>query len=182
MSYRSLVLITVALALCFTGISRADDTNAAPPKFEGSSYLFVWAGDAARQSTDFLAVIDANPSSPSYGRIVRTVRVDATGIMPHHTEYEFPQGNMLIANGWVAGRTFIFGLSQPLKPRLAGQFQDRAGYSFPHSFFASRMVTSWQRFNLMARDMLRAVDWSSWMRTARWCGRHRPSTRQSTKT
>jgi hypothetical protein len=35
---------------------------------------------------------------------------------------------------FVAGRTFIFDLSKPLKPRLAGQFQDRAGYSFPHSF------------------------------------------------
>lgn len=132
MSHRSLILITVAL--CFTLISRADDTKATPPEFEGSSYLFVWAGDASRQSTDFLAVIDANPSSPNYGRIIRTVPVDATGIMPHHTEYEFPHDNMLIANGWVAGRTFIFDLSQPLKPRLAGQFQDRAGYRFPHSF------------------------------------------------
>lgn len=132
MSHRSLILVTVAL--CFTWISRADDTKATPPEFEGSSYLFVWAGDASRQSTDFLAVIDANPSSPNYGRIVRTVPVDATGIMPHHTEYEFPHDNMLIANGWVAGRTFIFDLSQPLKPRLAGQFQDRAGYCFPHSF------------------------------------------------
>jgi hypothetical protein len=132
MNCRRLALVTVAL--CFTGISRAGETKVASQKFEGSSYLFVWAGDAARQSTDFLAVIDVNPSSPSYGRIVRTVPVDATGIMPHHTEYEFPHDNMLIANGWVAGRTFIFDLSQPLKPRLAGQFQDRAGYSFPHSF------------------------------------------------
>jgi hypothetical protein len=90
MSYRSLVLVTVAL--CFTGISRSGETKPALPKFEGSSYLFVWAGDAARQSTDFLAVIDANSSSSSYGRIVRTVPVDATGIMPHHTEYEFPPG------------------------------------------------------------------------------------------
>ena len=101
MSFRSLAL--VAVALCFTGLSCAGGTKAPPPKFEGSSYLFVWAGDAARHSTDFLAVIDANSSSPSYGRIVRTVPVDATGIMPHHTEYEFPQGNMLMANGWVAG-------------------------------------------------------------------------------
>jgi hypothetical protein len=131
MSYRNLALVTVAL--CFTGVSRSGETKPAPPKFEDSSYLFVWAGDAARQSTDFLAVIDANSLSPSYGHIVRTVPVDATGTMPHHTEYEFPQGNMLMANGWAAGRTFIFDLSQPLKPRLAGQFRDRAGYSFLHS-------------------------------------------------
>ena len=100
----------------------------------GSPYLFVWAGDEARNASDFLAVIDANPSSRSYGRIVTTVPVGMTGTMPHHTEYEFPQGNLLFANGWVAGHTFIFDLSQPLKPRIAAQFQDRAGYSFPHSF------------------------------------------------
>jgi hypothetical protein len=131
MSCRSLALVTVAL--CFTGISRSGDTEPALPKSEGSSYLFVWAGDAARKSTDFLAVIDANSSSPSYGRVVRTLPVDATATMPHHTEYEFPQGNMLMANGWATGRTFIFDLSNPLKPRLAGQFRDRAGYSFLHS-------------------------------------------------
>jgi hypothetical protein len=131
MGYRTLLLVTVAL--CFTGIS-GTETKAASPSSQGSSYLFVWAGDATRQSTDFLAVIDANPSSASYGRIVRSVPVGSTGTMPHHTEYEFPKGNLLFANGWVAGRTFIFDLSQPLQPRLAGQFQDRAGYSFPHSF------------------------------------------------
>ncbi|HKU23112.1 MAG TPA: hypothetical protein VJQ50_19025, partial [Terriglobales bacterium] len=100
----------------------------------GSPYLFVWAGDEARKASDFLAVIDANPSSRSYGRIVTTVLVGMTGTMPHHTEYEFPPGNLLFAEGWVAGHTFIFDLSQPLKPRIAAQFQDRAGYSFPHSF------------------------------------------------
>jgi hypothetical protein len=131
MSYRSLILVTVAL--CSTGIFRSAETKTAAPS-QGSSYLFVWAGDAARQSTDFLAVIDANPSSPSYGRIVSSAPVGATATMPHHTEYEFPQDNILFANGWVAGRTFIFNLSQPLKPRLVGQFQDRAGYSFPDSF------------------------------------------------
>jgi hypothetical protein len=51
MNYRSLVLVTVAL--CFTGISRSAETKAAPPKFEGSSYLFVWAGDAARHRPIF---------------------------------------------------------------------------------------------------------------------------------
>lgn len=132
MRYRILVLVTVAL--CFTGISGSGKTATAAPTSEGSPYLFVWAGDAARQSSDFLAVIDANPASSNYGRIVSTLPVGATGTVPHHTEYEFPQDNLLFANGWVAGRTFIFDLSQPSKPRIAEQFEDRAGYSFPHSY------------------------------------------------
>ena len=126
-------LAVTALAVCALLYQAFAKT---PPSVlsTGSPYLFVWAGDEARNASDFLTVIDANPSSRSYGRIVRTVPVGMTGTMPHHTEYEFPQGNLLFANGWVAGHTFIFDLSQPLKPRIAAQFQDRAGYSFPHSF------------------------------------------------
>ena len=131
MKLRTFVVATLAVcALALQGGAR----NPASTTSSGSPYLFVWAGDEARQSSDFLAVIDVNSSSPSYGRIVSTLPVGITGSMPHHSEYEFPQGNLLYANGWVAGHTFIFDLNQPLKPRIAAQFQDRAGYSFPHSF------------------------------------------------
>ncbi|HEU5479998.1 MAG TPA: hypothetical protein VFU90_09210, partial [Candidatus Tumulicola sp.] len=30
------------------------------------SYLFMWAGDSAHKASDFLAVIDATPTSPRY--------------------------------------------------------------------------------------------------------------------
>jgi hypothetical protein len=125
----AVAMLTVCTLISLAG---AKTPPAAPST--GSPYLFVWAGDEARKSSDFLAVIDASPSSPSYGSIVRTLPVGITGSMPHHTEYEFPQGDMLYANGWVAGHTFIFDLRRPLQPRIAAQFQDRAGYSFPHSF------------------------------------------------
>ena len=126
-------LVVTALAVC-AGLAQAVAKTPPSVPANGSPYLFVWAGDDARQSSDFLAVIDANPSSPSYGRIVSSLPVGISGSMPHHTEYEFPKNNLLFADGWVAGHTFIFDLSQPLKPRIAAQFQDRAGYSFPHSF------------------------------------------------
>ncbi len=121
------------LVVCTLSSQAGAKTPPATPS-TGSPYLFVWAGDEARKSSDFLAVIDASPSSPSYGRIVRTLPVGITGSMPHHTEYEFPAQNLLFADGWVAGHTFVFDLRRPLQPRIAAQFQDRAGYSFPHSF------------------------------------------------
>lgn len=130
---RKLAFIVSVLAVC-AAISLVHAGKPSAAASTGSPYLFVWAGDEARKSNDFLAVIDANPSSDSYGRIVNTVPVGITGSMPHHTEYEFPQSNLLFANGWVAGHTFIFDLSRPVQPRIATQFQDRAGYSFPHSF------------------------------------------------
>ncbi|HLK32057.1 MAG TPA: hypothetical protein VKT29_03145 [Terriglobales bacterium] len=130
MKYRVLMVATLA-GCAVISLARAMRPSAASA---GSPYLFVWAGDESRKASDFLAVIDASPSSASYGQIVKTVPVGISGSMPHHTEYEFPAGNLLYANGWVAGHTFIFDLNQPLEPRIAGQFQDRAGYSFPHSF------------------------------------------------
>ena len=101
---------------------------------EPSRYIFVWTGDAAHKSSDFLAVVDTERSSASYARIVATLPVNVTGTMPHHTEYEFPQGNVLFANGWTGNRTFLFDLNRPLQPHLVGQFQDRNGYTFAHSF------------------------------------------------
>ena len=44
---------------------------------QSNSYLFVWAGDDAKKSSDFLAVLDADSRSPHYGQVVASVA--ATG-------------------------------------------------------------------------------------------------------
>jgi selenium-binding protein 1 len=49
--------------------------------------LLVWAGDAAHTAPDFVAVIDFDLNSPSYGKVLRTVPLtgrSATGNEPHH--------------------------------------------------------------------------------------------------
>lgn len=99
-----------------------------------SAFLFVWAGDQDARDSDFLAVIDARRSEPTYGHVLATLPVQATGTMPHHTDYEYPANDTLFANGWVAGRTFLIDLNNPLDPKLAGEFTDAAGYRYPHSF------------------------------------------------
>jgi hypothetical protein len=99
-----------------------------------SSYLFVWTGDGARKVSDFLAVLDADPSSRTYGHVVASVPVGAVGTVPDHTEYEFPANGMLLANGWAASRTFLFDLRQPTAPKVAASFGSVGPYSFPHSF------------------------------------------------
>jgi 56kDa selenium binding protein (SBP56) len=106
--------------------------NSAPPI--SSPYLFVWTGDGDEKDFDFLAVIDAKPDSPTYGLVVATLPVGVRATSPHHTEYEFPVGSTLFANGWGAGRTFIIDLTNPRKPRLSGQFTQTPDYGFPHSF------------------------------------------------
>jgi len=91
-------------------------------------------GDAAGKGNDFLAVIDADPASPSYGHLVTTVVTDQPTKYVHHTEYTMPVSGMLFANDHDAGRTFIFDVRDPLRPKVATSFTDMAGYMHPHSY------------------------------------------------
>ena len=97
-------------------------------------YLFAWTGDVEHKGNDFLAVIDADPASPSYGHLMTTAATDQPTMRVHHTEYTMPASGMLFANDHEAGRTFIFDLRDPLHPKLATSFTDMAGYMHPHSY------------------------------------------------
>ena len=97
------------------------------------SYLFVWTGGAGPGATDFMATIDANPASSTYGRVLASIPTGTIG-MPHHTEHEMPVDGHLLANDFPAGHTWLFDLKNPLKPRIITSFGDVAGYSHPHSF------------------------------------------------
>ena len=128
---RALAAPCLALMAAAASGAAAHGPPAAP---ERGSYLYVWAGDADEKDSDFLAVVDARPGQPGYGKVVATLPVGARATMPHHVEYETPPGNVLVVNGWKAGHSFLVDLANPLEPRLAGQFKSAAGYSFPHSF------------------------------------------------
>jgi hypothetical protein len=97
-------------------------------------YLFAWTGDADGKGNDFLAVIDADPSSASYGHLVTTLATDQPTKSVHHTEYSMPASGMLFANDHEAGRTFIFDLHDPTHPQVAASFSDLDGYMHPHSY------------------------------------------------
>lgn len=99
-----------------------------------SPYLFIWAGDADRKESDFLAVIDARANSKRYGRIVTTLPVGISNNYPHHTEHEMPLGGILFANGFGSGQTFRFDLSDPTRPRVLDSFGAAGKYMHPHSF------------------------------------------------
>lgn len=121
----------VSVAAC----SRPETPEPAPEmNNDGSSYLFVWAGDADGADADFLAVLDARGGEATYGDIVATAPVDMKLGQPHHTEYEFPESGMLFADGWLASRTFLFDLKDPKVPKVAATFDGLDGYSYPHSY------------------------------------------------
>jgi hypothetical protein len=108
--------------------------TAPAPRPAASHYLFLWAGDADKKDSDFLAVIDVDLSSSSYASVVATLPVGAIGTQPHHTEYEMPADGILWGNGFGAGTTYRFDLRDPLHPRLAGSFGDSGPFTHPHSY------------------------------------------------
>ena len=101
---------------------------------QSNSYLFVWAGDDAKKSSDFLAVLDADASSPHYGKAVASVAVPGPTGTPHHTELEMPEGGFLLANAFESGQSMLFDLREPRQPHLVTSFGDLDGYMHPHTY------------------------------------------------
>ena len=97
-------------------------------------YLYLWTASEDSTQPDFLAVLDVTEDSIRYGRLVTTLPVPGLRNLPHHTEHELPPDRQLFANGFDAGKTFIFDLTDPARPRLAGELGELEGYSHPHSY------------------------------------------------
>jgi hypothetical protein len=126
-------IVSLVLACAFAGVPACRRAADGAATGTGNGLLYVWAGDADEQDPDFLAVVNADPESPEYGRVIATVPVEGNGNVPHHTEYGLT-GTTLFANGWQTGRTFVFDLTDPRAPRVAGSFGERGGYAYPHSY------------------------------------------------
>jgi hypothetical protein len=80
---------------------------------------------------DFLAVFDVGPNAHSFGKLVAMLPA-GEAVMAHHTNYELPPDNVLYANDWMADRTYVFNLRDPLHPSLQRQFGNVGAYG--HSF------------------------------------------------
>lgn len=125
----ALVTCAVLLVAPFGCASHTNEAPAAP-----ANYLYLWTASADSTQPDFLAVLDVTEDSVRYGRLVTTMAVPGLKNRPHHTEHEMPADAQLFANGFRSGQTWIFDLTEPQQPRIAGQFGDLAGYSHPHSY------------------------------------------------
>ena len=96
-------------------------------------YLAAWTGDADREDSDFLAVVNVDASSPDYGKIVATVPVGERATNPHHSEHSFTPGHPLFVSGFAGNRMFRFDLSDPLRPSLLGTVEEPTQLTFSHS-------------------------------------------------
>ncbi len=130
--------ITTITALLATAVGASGCAKPPVAPAASRSYIFTFAGadDLKGRGSDFLAVIDADSLSPTYGLVVATAPIHAIGTMPHHMELTMPgEGQWLFASGCMSGRTFLFDLAHPLAPRLAATIDSVPGFVKPHSFW-----------------------------------------------
>src|SRR5579864_4708815 len=111
-----LVLATAVLFVTLIPRVAADDDNA-------GKVLFICAGDQARVSPDFLAVINFDQKSADYGKIIATAPFaspDATGNEPHHIGIS-ADGKTVACGGLLSvlkgqKEVFFFDVSDPHVP------------------------------------------------------------------
>ena len=121
-------LLSAAFMLASCAPSPTQETSA-------SRYLYVWAGDKDEKDSDFLAVVDVDRKSPTYGDVLSTVPVGMGGSLPHHLEYQLPpEGRLLFGNGHHHEAIFLFDLSRDGHPTLTGEADSAPPYRFPHDF------------------------------------------------
>jgi hypothetical protein len=131
-------------------VRSADVTTSAAPGHRPHEWLLVWAGDTnAADSTgasirntplavnpvralnidgkdappgpDFLAVIDADRDSPTYGKVVNTATVGpVVENEPHHMQYVFHKGDSIFAGGLYSDVTYVFDVKKLPQLSLSG--------------------------------------------------------------
>ena len=109
------------------------------PAGQHEAVLYVWTSDADQKDPDFLTTIDADPRSPSYGKIIATTPTSAPANEAHHFGYTV-NADRIFAGGLFSNRLFIYDVaSDPKHPKLVKTVPDLAvstGYSGPHTFYA----------------------------------------------
>lgn len=120
--------LVLAGSLLFAGISQKSFAQGEPGEREKNhevKYLFVCAGDQARTSPDFLAVIDFDEDSPHYGQVVGKAPVvgpNATGNEFHHIGLS-ADGKTAACGGLLSvikgqDDVFFFDVSNPRAPKF----------------------------------------------------------------
>ena len=87
---------------------------------------------------DFLAVIDATPSSSTYGKVVNTATVGPlVENEPHHMQYLYHKGDKIFAGGLFSSATYVFDVSKLPTVSLSGVSlpTDTRGGSIPDAFW-----------------------------------------------
>lgn len=113
------------LGLAFTALALVQCQKKEAVVSGGEKYLLIWAGDQARKASDFLAVVDFDPSSTDYGKVLKTVPLPNPGDAgnePHHVGIS-SNGKIMACGGLLSvlkgqKEVFFFDVSDPADPKF----------------------------------------------------------------
>ena len=114
------VLLAMLLAACGPSEETAGQSTSAGPK----SLIYSWMSDPNKEVPNFLAVIDADSASPTYGTILKTVAAGEVRGHAHHSNFTLPYSGMLFTNDFFGDGTYIFDTAMVphwLSPDQAGE-------------------------------------------------------------
>lgn len=135
----SVILLAVLPAALAGPTVLADESvfiqNLKPDQRE--TVLYVWTRDADHKDSDFLAVVDVDPRSGSYGKVIATAATNSPANEAHHFGYTLDKSRIFGA-GMFSNKLFIYDVrSDPRKPRLVRTVDlNPTGYSGPHTLYA----------------------------------------------
>jgi methanethiol oxidase len=140
MNRRSLLLLgALPILIAATSDFAPDESvfvkNLKPGEHE--TLLYVWTRDADAKESDFLSVVDVDPKSGSYGKIIATVPTNSPGNEAHHFGYT-AKADRIFGAGMFTNKLFIYDVKRaPRKPKLIRTVDlDPTGYTGPHTLYA----------------------------------------------
>ena len=111
-------------------------------------YMYVMAVDADTKDNDFIAVVDVDIASPTYGKIINKLDLGSKGNELHHMGYTDDR-TKIWAGGLFSPRMWIIDVaSDPVNPKIIKVIEDATkitGFAAPHTFYAipGRMLISY---------------------------------------
>ena len=102
-------------------------------------FLYVFCVDADAKDNDFVAVVDVNPDSASYGKISFTLDLGTKGNETHHWGYTDDR-TRIWAGGLFSSRIWLIDVAtDPAKPRIEKVLENvpqTSRLSGPHTYYA----------------------------------------------
>src|SRR5271168_4206759 len=102
-------------------------------------HLYLFCVDADAKDNDFVAVIDVDPDSSTYGTITYTLDLGSKGNETHHWGYTDDR-TRIWAGGLQSSRIWLIDVAtDPAKPRIEKILDDipsTTGFSGPHTYYA----------------------------------------------
>jgi methanethiol oxidase len=102
-------------------------------------YLYLFCVDADAQDNDFVAVIDVDADSPTFGTITYTLDLGSKGNETHHWGYTDDR-TRIWAGGLLSSRIWILDVgTDPARPRIERTLDNvpqTAGLTGPHTYYA----------------------------------------------